>query len=210
MSAALILFAKPPALAKRRLAADLGRPIATRIAAALLDDALARGTASTLEQRYFYWAGALMDAEPMRAKHLGYRLVKQTGASLGARMQQAFTEVLEDNDAALLIGTDCPDLDAGRIAHAARLLGANDAVLIPAYDGGYVAIGLTQRAAPVLTTVFNDIVWGDRDVAERTRANLRRANLTAEELAPLADLDDSRDLARAATQHRFLADALQH
>lgn len=209
MSAALIVFAKPPALAKRRLAADLGRQAATRIAAALLDDALARGAASALTPSYFYWMGPPTDAEALRAKGLGYRIAAQTGAGLGERMQHAFGKVLARSDAALLIGTDCPDFDAAGLAQATELLRANDAAFVPAHDGGYVAIGLTRYALPALATIFRGITWGTGDVAEHTRTRLRRAGFAVGEMPPLADVDDARDLDHAAKRHPFLAAALR-
>src|SRR5699024_233637 len=133
---------------------------------------------SPLHPRYVYWSGSLADAGALRAKKAGYRLLTQTGADLGARMHHAFAETLAAHDKALLIGTDCPALDAPRLTHAATLLDANDAVLVPAHDGGNGAIGLARPALPVLSTLFRGIAWGSATVAGNTRTRLRRAGLS--------------------------------
>src|SRR5699024_9221238 len=129
---ALIVFAKPPQRSKSRLAAKLGRAAATRIAGELLRDTLARGMARDAAPRYLYWGGAPQDPTPEAA---GYRIARQSGANLGTRMRRAFEAVWNDCDRALLIGTDCPDLDAAKIDRAAAALGTHDAALIPATDG---------------------------------------------------------------------------
>lgn len=198
----LIVFAKPPRRAKRRLAAELGRPVATRIAAELLRDTLARGRASDLAPRYLYWGGSLEAPMPEAA---GYRIARQSGADLGARMHRAFEAVWSECDKALLIGTDCPDLDAAKIARAAAALDTHDASLVPATDGGYVAIGLTRRARPHLTTFFDGIAWGGPQVLDSTRKRFAASGLAPAEFAPLDDLDGAADLARLAPRHPRLA-----
>lgn len=206
---ALLVFARAPEDAKRRLAAQIGRAAATRVAAALLEDALARAAASGLAPLYLYWDGPAADPRLERARASGYRVAIQEGNDLGARMRSAFERVLAGCGRALLIGTDCPDLDAERLVEAGERLRRADALLVPATDGGYVAIGLARPALPHLGTLFTGLDWGTDKVAADTRERIARAGLAARELAPLEDLDDADDLARLVPRHPFLAATLQ-
>ncbi len=131
---------------------------------------------------------------------------QQLGDDLGARIAHAFAGVFAAGaGAAVLIGSDCPDLHAGRCAEAfARLAGTAavkadtgpgvDLVLGPAVDGGYYLIGLT-RPVPAL---FRDIRWGSNEVLARTRAIATQCGLRWQELEELADVDRPEDLPRAS------------
>lgn len=200
----LIVFAKLPEIAKRRLAAEIGRAGATHTAALLLDDALVRGHQAALAPRYLYWDGPPTHPSIAKALALGYTNARQTGCDLGERMTNAFAEVLERNERTLLIGTDCPDLDADMLNRAAVALTTHDAVLAPACDGGYVLIGLRRRARTILQELFAGIAWGGADVAEITRRRFVACGLRFAELSALEDLDRYADLDRIARRHPFL------
>jgi glycosyltransferase A (GT-A) superfamily protein (DUF2064 family) len=97
---------------------------------------------------------------------------------------------LDQHDRAILIGTDAPCLDASMLQAAALALASHDAVFVPALDGGYVLVGLTQ-AQP---EIFADIPWSTAHVMAETRIRARRAGLQWLELEPVADVDEPRDL----------------
>jgi rSAM/selenodomain-associated transferase 1 len=202
---ALIVFAKAPENSKRRLADEIGCADATHTATLLLYDALVRGRAAALAPRYLYWDGSPTHSSLSDAVALGYATVPQVGGDLGERMANAFAEVLDANEQALLIGTDCPDLDADVLNRAAAALTAHDAVLVPACDGGYVLIGLSRRVLPHLRKLFDGIAWGGGDVTEVTRKRLGVCGLRFAELPSLEDLDRYADLDRLARRHPFLA-----
>jgi rSAM/selenodomain-associated transferase 1 len=112
----------------------------------------------------------------------------QATGDLGARM----LATLAANTPTLIIGTDCPALTPAHLQQAANALNENDAVLIPAEDGGYVLIGLRQPE-PAL---FANLTWGNSTVLEQTRKRLRAAGLCWAELPPLWDVDEPADLTR--------------
>lgn len=114
----------------------------------------------------------------------------QQGEDLGARMQHAAEQALTRANAVILIGTDCPALDADYIRTASTGLRTADAVLGPALDGGYVLLGL-RRTDPLL---FTDIPWGTGRVAALTRQRLTRLGWRLAELPALADIDRPEDL----------------
>lgn len=125
-----------------------------------------------------------------QAARLGLTVQAQRGPDLGARMHNALSDALHGVGRAVLIGTDCPELDAAYLDAAFDALDGHDAVLGPAADGGYVLIGL-RRPAP---TLFTRIAWGTGTVLAETRAGLRAAGLSWRELPTLRDLDEIADL----------------
>jgi rSAM/selenodomain-associated transferase 1 len=116
----------------------------------------------------------------------------QSGADLGERMHRALARACADAPGALLIGTDCPFLEAGDLQEAADALrdGA-DAVIGPAEDGGYYLIGV-RRSDP---QVFSGIEWGSRQVLATTRDRFRDLGWRWRELAMRRDVDRAEDLA---------------
>src|SRR5258708_37018588 len=63
-------------------------------------------------------------------------LRSQVGNDLGDRMRNAMHDALARDHAVLLMGTDCPLLDAAYVRKAACALRDHDAVFAPAEDGG--------------------------------------------------------------------------
>ena len=122
-------------------------------------------------------------------------LRQQRGVDLGARMSHALGDSLRTARFAVLIGSDCPAMDAHYLEHACEsLVHGADAVLGPAEDGGYVLIG-ARRGEPAL---FTDIAWGTSDVLAQTRVRLAELGWHWDELPVQWDLDRPEDLARLA------------
>jgi uncharacterized protein len=109
------------------------------------------------------------------------------GDRMGRSFQSAFTSGV---DRALIIGTDCPDLDASLLNQALCELQQHDLVLGPASDGGYYLIGL-RRWIPQL---FVGIAWSTASVLERTLAIAAELNLSVALLPILSDVDYPADL----------------
>jgi rSAM/selenodomain-associated transferase 1 len=127
------------------------------------------------------------------ARDLDITLRDQRGRDLGERMFNAIAEGLRRQQAVILVGTDCPVLEARDVRRAARALaGGCDAVLAPAEDGGYPLIGL-RRVSPRL---FERIAWGGPDVFARTAEALDHLGWRWRRLRTLWDVDRPQDLAR--------------
>lgn len=121
-------------------------------------------------------------------------LFPQRGASLGARMQAACADAAGRHHGPLaLIGTDAPLLGPSHVHAAfAELAQGADACLIPARDGGYVLIALTNLDAAAFD--IPDGAWGGPDVLEQTLEALARAGLRAALLPAVPDLDTPGDV----------------
>ncbi len=193
-SRCLLLFVREPVAGnvKTRLEARLGREKTLSLYRAMLcrQTLLANHCEGT--QRQLWVAGDAAHAD--FANFAGDRFTQPTG-DIGERMSYALRSALADHDQAILIGCDCPGMDASYLEQAFAVLSAGqDAVLGPATDGGYVLIGL-RRWEPLL---FRDIDWGSGVVLAQTRARLAEAGYAWAELAALDDIDEAADLERLA------------
>lgn len=202
----ILVFARAPAIGavKTRLIPRLGAEGAARLHAALVRHTVRTAVSAALapvelwctpDTKHPFFVAC--------AAEFGVALEGQIGADLGARMNHALTHALDRARFALLVGSDCPTLDAEGLAEALQALASGaDAAITPATDGGYVLIGLRRPAA----ALFDDMPWGTGAVMEHTRERLRTLGWQWHETAPLADLDTPDDLDTAAESLRSIPD----
>ena len=125
-----------------------------------------------------------------------YFKAKQQGIDLGERMMNAFNKVINEGYLkAVIIGTDCPLLDAAIINDAFEQLSHNDIVIGPASDGGYYLLGL-KKLHPEL---YQNIPWSTENVLQQTINICRKENLNYNLLQELSDVDDENDLQHLKT-----------
>ena len=128
-------------------------------------------------------------------RSFGASLHVQSGGSLGERMHRALDAACGDGAGAVLIGTDCPFLEAADLHEAAGALADDaDAVIGPAADGGYYLIGVRRSDAQA----FSGIEWGSEQVLAVTRERFRALGWRWRELAVRRDVDRPEDLAAVA------------
>lgn len=193
---AILVFARAPVAgaAKTRLIPLLGAAGAAALHRRLIAQALASARAAA-PQRLELWCAPDTAHPFLQAAALthGATLQAQVGDNLGERMAHAFASALCNVPHALCIGTDCPALTAQHLRDAAGALCAgNDAVFVPAEDGGYALVGLA-RDEPLL---FSDVAWGGPQVMAQTRTRLRELGLRWRELETLWDVDRPADWQR--------------
>jgi glycosyltransferase A (GT-A) superfamily protein (DUF2064 family) len=110
-------------------------------------------------------------------------------------MRSALAASLQLSPRALLLGTDCPALDAGVLHQADAALAAGaDSVFVPTADGGFALTGFRRDAITAIDAVFAAIPWSTSAVMSSVRDQLSRAGLRWKELATLADVDEPPDL----------------
>ena len=191
----IVVFAKAPVagFAKTRLIPALGAGGAANLARDMLSHTLAQALAAGAKAVELCmspaphdpaWHGVVLPAAVDRTA--------QGDGDLGERMNRAAERALALRQGpVLLIGTDCPALNAGQIKDAARQLARHDAVLLPASDGGYVLLGL-QAPCPGL---FTDMAWSTPAVAQETLSRIARLGLSVWQGPTLHDIDEPSDLA---------------
>ena len=116
----------------------------------------------------------------------------QSGIDLGERMLNATQAMLNNYNKVIIIGTDAPALGGDQIGQAIKELDSHDTVLVPAEDGGYVLIGMSEHREGMLS----DIAWGCGDVLKETMQNLERLGLHCRLLDTCWDVDRPEDLER--------------
>ncbi|MFN2257468.1 MAG: TIGR04282 family arsenosugar biosynthesis glycosyltransferase [Desulfuromonadaceae bacterium] len=178
---------------KTRLIEELGEHGATH-----LHQKMAEYTISTLDPLcdiqtadlwIFFSGGSTGKMQTWLGEGPEYR--PQEGDTLGHRMAHAFEQVFGSGyNRAVMLGTDCPDIEGASVVKALKYLRSADVVLGPAQDGGYYLIGLNE----LHPGLFRNIDWGSARVLNQTSASAKELNLTPAYLAPLRDIDTPEDL----------------
>lgn len=123
----------------------------------------------------------------------GFRLVPQSGADLGERLDNALTHHLGlGYRRTVIMNSDGPTLPLAYLEEAFLGLGTADITLGPGHDGGYYLIGM-KRPHPDL---FRGIAWSTENVIPQTLAICRRLGLAVHRLPEWYDVDVAEDLAR--------------
>lgn len=188
----LLIFARHPELGqvKTRLAQTIGPAEALRVYQQLL--VRTRAAADGLMAHKTLWlAGTPPAGESAFADWAGYAQQPQPPGDLGLRMHHAFAAAFGAGaTAAVIIGTDCPELTTDRLQEAFRQLADHDAVLGPALDGGYYLLGLRT----LVPDFFVNKPWSTDAVLAETLADARRLGLRVAQLPALSDVDTAADL----------------
>ncbi|MDO8962863.1 MAG: TIGR04283 family arsenosugar biosynthesis glycosyltransferase [Coriobacteriia bacterium] len=119
----------------------------------------------------------------------------QGDGNLGVRQARALAECLGDATVAMVVGGDCPTVDAEDMREAAAAAERVGAALIAATDGGYCLLAVRADLRERIGTILDSgIEWGGPDVLEQTRRRLEFAGARVEVLGPRADVDEPGDL----------------
>jgi rSAM/selenodomain-associated transferase 1 len=144
-----MVLAKAPApgRVKTRLCPPCTPESAARIAEAALCDTLQAVSESSCTRRVLVLDGLAGTWLPA-----GWEVIPQSGGGLGERLDAAFATA---DAPALLVGMDTPQLEPRDVdtALAALCDPSCDAVLGPAFDGGYWAIGFARQVRGAFTGV---------------------------------------------------------
>lgn len=189
---AILAKAPLPGLAKTRLIPHLGAQGAAALQRWLLHRVVATARQAALGPVTVWCAPDVQHPAFAACSADGtVTLRQQPDGDLGERMHRAVAES-STPAGTLIVGTDCPLLDAAHLRQAATALASHDAVVTPAEDGGYVLIGMRQ-AAP---RVFAEVAWSSERVMGQTRQRLSEVGWRWAEFAPLWDVDRSSDFDR--------------
>lgn len=189
----IVVFAKAPlaGFAKTRLIPALGQQGAADLAMRLLEHTLYQALESqTGTVELCVTPSATDSVWQAMCLPSGVRLTDQGEGDLGERMARAAERVIAAGESILLIGIDCPQLDAAQIQRAALALQHAQATLVPAFDGGYVLLGLNRFDS----SIFSGITWSTNSVLNETMARLNRLGWRVNTLPTLHDIDEPSDL----------------
>jgi rSAM/selenodomain-associated transferase 1 len=189
-----------PGKVKTRLAKTYGDHFAAELYGYFVDDlleALERGS-YRLEITF---TPAEKELEIRRRFGGRFSYIPQEGEGLGERMEKAFLSCFAKGFATtLLIGSDFPDLTAEVIEQAFHALeNRHDAVVGPAFDGGYYLIGF--RSATFDPGVFKEMPWGKSTVCNKTVNRLHARGYRIHLMQAWHDIDTGEDLAALRARH---------
>lgn len=189
----LIIFVKNPVAGrvKTRLAAVIGEEEALQVY--LFLQKCTRETALEVQgvSKYLFYSDHIEAGDAWDEAHFEKKI--QSGDDLGQRMSRACEDILTRHERVVLIGSDCPQLDAPLIQRAFDALEMkHDLVIGPTNDGGYYLIGMKQMN-PAL---FEKIAWSTPLVLQQTLTAAQRNGLTVYILPVLNDIDDWEDWIR--------------
>jgi uncharacterized protein len=197
MTTVVVLAKEPrPGRVKTRLCPPCTPRQAAELAAAALSDTLTAVDAASCTDRVLAF-----DGRPGRWRRKGWSVRPQVDGDLGRRLDATVAAV---DGPVLVVGMDTPQLTPALLDDACARLESpgTDAVLGPADDGGYWAIGFRDRRAGA----FDDVPMSCADTGARQRARLAEIGLRVAELARLRDVDtiaDARTVAELAPASEF-------
>jgi rSAM/selenodomain-associated transferase 1 len=200
VSVAFIVLAKAPepGRSKTRLSPPCTPEQAAELAAAALVDTLAAADAAATGRRV-----VALDGDRAGPVPAGWEVIAQRGRGLDERIAHAFEDV---GGPALLVGMDTPQVGPALLSASARALLERgvDAVLGPAIDGGYWAIGMREPGpAAVVGVPMSSATTGAAQLARLGALGLRVRTLPVQR--DVDTIADARAVAAAAPRTRFAA-----
>ncbi|WP_103665016.1 TIGR04282 family arsenosugar biosynthesis glycosyltransferase [Gracilimonas amylolytica] len=192
-SEVLLIFVKNPVKGrvKTRLAKAVGETKALHVYQELLKITKRVTSLLPVDKQVWYSDAIVKDDLWDEERFTKY---KQKGEDLGIRMSAAFQQAFEHSyKKVVIIGSDCPDLNATHLKKAFQALDTHDVVIGPAEDGGYYLLGMTH----FIPTLFEGITWSEATVFDQTIHKLRSRAKTWHVLPVLNDIDDINDLKRS-------------
>lgn len=218
MSTRILVFAKAPqpGQVKTRLIPALGADGAAALARRMLQHTLAEALAAGIGPvelcaspgvAHSDWLGVPLptgiECSEQGSGDLGERLARASRRVFDSTSRRVFDSnsrrvldsptdrALQTSSAAMLIGTDCPALDAAALRQAELQLAQHDAVLIPATDGGYCLLGIKRHD----DSLFSAMPWSTSAVANITLQRCAALGWQLWQGAPLTDIDEPADMA---------------
>lgn len=196
----MVLAKEPvPGRVKTRLCPPCTPEEAAGLAEAAIVDTLRAVLATGADRRVLVLAG-----RPGPWLPAGLEVVGQRGDSLGERLEAAWSDVVGPRPGPTIqIGMDTPQVTPGLLEGAFDHLARASAVLGPARDGGWWAVGLRAH----LPGAFLSVPMSAPDTGARQRERLRQLLGTVPATLPLLrDVDhiaDARAVAAQASDTRF-------
>jgi glycosyltransferase A (GT-A) superfamily protein (DUF2064 family) len=161
---------------------------AAQLAEAALGDTLAAMAATQAVRKVL-----VLDGQPGPWLPDGFEVIEQRGGGLDERLAGAFADL---SGPALIIGMDTPQVSSATLERVLGRLQSAPAVLGPAADGGYWAIGLRQPDPRALLGV----PMSTKYTLAAQRRRLRALGLEVAEVETLRDVDTISDALVAAAE----------
>lgn len=186
-----------PGFAKTRLS-----PPCTPLGAATVAEASLAATLQTVRRTPAAARTLVLDGEPGPWLPRGFEIEAQAAGDLDARLTAAFEVCLARGAPVVLVGMDTPQLRPSHLLAAAAALRDHDAVVGPAFDGGYWLVGLRW----LHPNAFSDVPMSTAATFTAQYDRLVKCGYTVAVVEALRDVDtmaDAREVAALAPSGRF-------
>ena len=127
-----------------------------------------------------------------------FSIIPQANGDLGERMAAAVEWAFEEGaQACVLLGTDCPGVDAQRVDQLFQELNKQPCLIGPAEDGGYWTLGLTRRATVnAWRSLFQKLSWSTEHVYRLTQERFQALGYGPSIVETRYDIDTESDYQR--------------
>ena len=182
---AVIVFIKNPELGKvkTRLAKSVGDDKALAIYMQLMEHTRLQMLGVEGVERYVFYSSFVDEDDDWLP--IDFKAKLQVEGDLGDKIKAAFREVFEVVDQAIIIGSDCAQLDSSHIQSAVDQLEKHDVVIGPTLDGGYYLLGMNGN----YETLFEDINWSTETVLQETIDKANQQTISVKLIDKLSDID---------------------
>lgn len=185
----LLIFIKnpEPGKVKTRIAQTAGDERALQIYKELLRHT--REVALSVDaRRILFYSDEIIGQDEWSSQD--FQKMVQHGSDLGERMSNAFIlGLIQPDDKAVIIGSDCASLTPDIIEDAFQKLEAYPFVIGPSTDGGYYLLGMTKHQR----VLFKDMQWSTNEVFANTVERIEQLGQRYYLLPKLTDIDYEED-----------------
>ncbi|HET8789888.1 MAG TPA: TIGR04282 family arsenosugar biosynthesis glycosyltransferase, partial [Modicisalibacter sp.] len=193
---AILAKAPVPGWVKTRLIPRLGAEEAANLHRQLVWHTLETAVTATSPASITLWTACASQHGPKEyaffdecIEHFGVCSRAQPEGDLGIRMYAALAAMPGPG---LVIGCDCPMLDASLLQRCQAALASADCVLLPAEDGGYALVGSCRADR----RLFANIDWSTEKVMAQTLSRIEALGWTCACPAQVWDVDRPADIDR--------------
>lgn len=194
MSALIQVFAEYPDAGKlkKRMIPVVGEQGAAELNSALTEDMLWRLHGSVdLEIWGTHSAAKPYYRSYIDKYHCGFRL--QRDGDPGARMEHAYASAFLRSRVPVLVNSAFPSIDVDLIdAMTDELDNGADAVMVPATDGSYAALGLAVKNYQL----FRGVRWGSGDLVDQMLAVMFKTGIECAIFEPVQSVEREKDIRR--------------
>jgi rSAM/selenodomain-associated transferase 1 len=189
---AILIFIKNPDLGrvKKRLAQSVGDGKALEVYKQMLEHT--QQITKSLSSDKFLYYDRLADTTDTWPNSI-YQKKTQSGKDMATRIQNALKDVFNAGyEHAIIIGSDCLELDERIIRLAFRQLEHFDYVLGPTKDGGLYLLGVNSQHQKL----FKIEGWGTEQLTSQTQKTIQHFNKNCfmlSELSGVVTIDDLND-----------------
>lgn len=194
MNRHLIVFVKNAEIGKvkTRLASTVGNVQALAIYKSLLQ--ITYQNIKDLHCTLHIYYSSFIDDQDLFSGQNVLKSIQKDG-DLGEKMRSAFQDIFSNSHLSnhtikvMIMGSDCPELNADIIHKGFEALENNQVVIGPTFDGGYYCLGMDMY----VPELFSDVAWSTSDVLHKTISNAEDLNLSVFKLPMLHDIDFEED-----------------